>query len=150
MRVSVHKLALVTAPVNSANTLGTMRTVTPHISIRAKALNLALGCCRWDLIVVLILLIRHVLLHRSQHGHVEVLILSANVLHEVGARGRTQFHLVGHFVVRIASLRVLQLGQVVARHRVLASVDDDRATLRSLTLPVLMMEDSTAHRSLSN
>ena len=122
MRVSVHKLALVAASINGADALSTMSTVTPHICIRAKALNLALRCCSGNLVVVLllkirldknddgetyILLVRHVLLHRSEHGHVEVLVLAADILHEVGARGCAQFHLVRYFVVRIASLRVL-------------------------------------------
>ena len=166
MRVSVHELSLVAASVNRANALGTMRTVTSHICIRAKALDLALGCRSRDLVVVLllrnlldmndivvvtyVLLVRHVLLHRSQHRHVEVLVLAADVLHEVGARSCSQFHLVRYFVVRIACLRVLQLRQVVTRHGVLASVDNDGPTLRSLALPVLVMQDSATHGSLTN
>lgn len=97
-----------------------------------------------------ILLVRHVLLHRSEHGHVEVLVLAADVLHEVGARSCAQFHLVRYFVVRITCLRVLQLRQVVTRHGVLASVDNDGATLRTLAFPVLMMQNSATHGSLTN
>lgn len=56
MRVSVHELSLVAASsVNGANALSTMRTVTSHICVRAKALDLTLGCRSRDLVVVLLL-----------------------------------------------------------------------------------------------
>ena len=55
MRVSVHELALVASPVDCADALSTMRTVTSHICIGPKALDLALGRRSWDLVIVLLL-----------------------------------------------------------------------------------------------
>ena len=96
------------------------------------------------------MLVRHVLLHRAEHRHVEVLVLTADVLHEIGTGSRAQFHLVRYLVVRIASLRVLQLRQVVTRHWVLSSIYNDGTTLRTFALPILMVQNSATHGSLTD
>lgn len=63
--------------------------------------------------------IGHVLLHRAQHRHLEVLVVS---VHEVRRRSGTQLHLVvAHFIVvcnEIASVRVL-LSPVLMVHELI-------------------------------
>lgn len=54
VRMSVHKLSCVSTSIDGTNALSSMRTVS-HVSVRSEALNLALGSCRRNFVVVLLL-----------------------------------------------------------------------------------------------
>ena len=128
----VHELAMVRhSSVHSSNGLGPVLTarhlhILLHVLV-AKALDLALRGGSWDLVVV-VLRVRHVLLHRSEHGHVEVAVCSG-VLHEISAGHGPQLHLLGHFVLVVGSLTVV------------GSVQNDDSLVLAIVLPVLLMED---------